>query len=281
MRKVLSFIMLCVIVISMVGCSAGKLTVSNYVEQEDTALTSLTKDSNNMYSLKFKDMVKIDTLKEIQGEKVTINGFLAASSPLDGSYAYLMNIPYQTCAFCVPNDEQLVNTLAIYPEKGKTIDFTERPVKIEGTLVFDTLTDSQGYTYDYYLKDVKVVDIKIDGLEDEIRTYTAIIDKGYATTFASLMSDLYAVINYEEFEGTSDMLKPIQLKKIDELDAMFEGLDKEEYVDLIQINQDLRMLALAINENIAKKDYVALKTLNENGQKIYNDFQYWLSKPEF
>ena len=273
--------MLCVILISMVGCSAGKLTVSNYVEQEDTALTSLTKDSNNMYSLKFKDMVKIDTLKEIQGEKVTINGFLAASSPLDGRYAYLMNIPYQTCAFCVPNDEQLVNTLAIYPEKGKTIDFTERPVKIEGTLVFDTLTDSQGYTYDYYLKDVKVVDINIDGLEDEIRTYTAIIDKGYATTFASLMSDLYAVINYEEFEGTSDILKPIQLKKIDELDAMFEGLDKEEYVELLQINQDLRMLALAINENIAKKDYVALKALNENGQKIYNDFQYWLSKPEF
>ena len=34
------------------------------------------------------------------------------------SFMFLMNLPYQSCPFCVPNTSQLSNTMEVYPKKG-------------------------------------------------------------------------------------------------------------------------------------------------------------------
>ncbi|MBQ3486286.1 MAG: hypothetical protein IJA77_12380, partial [Clostridia bacterium] len=68
--------------------------------------------------LSFKAASGYDYLKSINGKTVTISGYMATSSPVDGSFMFLMNLPYQSCPFCVPNTSQLSNTMEVYPKDG-------------------------------------------------------------------------------------------------------------------------------------------------------------------
>ena len=97
-----------------------------------TALSGCKEEEHDATSLSFKDAAGYDYLKKLDGEYVTISGYMATSSPVDGSFIFLMNLPYQSCPFCVPNTQQLANTMAVYAAKGTSFDYTDRPVKITG-----------------------------------------------------------------------------------------------------------------------------------------------------
>ena len=73
--------------------------------------------------LSFKAASGYDYLKTIDGQTVTISGYMATSSPVDGSFMFLMNLPYQSCPFCVPNTSQLSNTVEIYPKAGDAFSY--------------------------------------------------------------------------------------------------------------------------------------------------------------
>ena len=88
----------------------------------------VTNKNKEVIKLSFKDQTSITTIKKLEGKQVTITGYMAVQSPLDGSYAYLMNLPYQSCPFCVPNTTSLNNTIAVYAKSGSKIDFTDGPV---------------------------------------------------------------------------------------------------------------------------------------------------------
>ena len=61
--------------------------------------------------LSFSAGNSISQLRALDGKSVTIVGYMATMSPPDGKYIYLMNLPYQSCPFCVPNTTQLANTI--------------------------------------------------------------------------------------------------------------------------------------------------------------------------
>ena len=67
--------------------------------------------STEATKLSFADSASLDALKALDGKPVTITGYMATLSPLSGEYIYLMNMPYQSCPFCVPNTTQLANTI--------------------------------------------------------------------------------------------------------------------------------------------------------------------------
>ena len=64
-------------------------------------------DTADAIKLSFKSASTFDYLKSIDGQTVTINGYMATSSPVDGSFMFLMNLPYQSCPFCVPKSESM------------------------------------------------------------------------------------------------------------------------------------------------------------------------------
>ena len=70
-------------------------------------------NGENVTKLSFKAASGYDYLKTLDGTLVTISGYMATSSPVDGSFMFLMNLPYQSCPFCVPNTSQLSNTMEI------------------------------------------------------------------------------------------------------------------------------------------------------------------------
>ena len=81
-----------------------------------------SKDTGDPTKLSFKSALEYSYLKTLNGKQVTINGYLATSSPADGSFIFLMNMPFQSCPFCKPNTSQLSNTMEVYPKRGQILD---------------------------------------------------------------------------------------------------------------------------------------------------------------
>ena len=141
--------------------------------------------------LSFKAASGYDYLKSINGKTVTISGYMATSSPVDGSVMFLMNLPYQSCPFCVPNTSQLSNTMEVYPKDGDAFGYTTQAIKVVGTLVVaekedEPFTDRYGYQFNYKIVDATYTIIQAEELSADMALWQKI-----AST--DVISDIYAM----------------------------------------------------------------------------------------
>ncbi len=150
------------------------------------------KGSADPAKLSFAESASMDKLKSLDGQKVTITGYMATLSPLSGEYIYLMNIPYQSCPFCIPHTQQLANTMAVYAAKGDKFDFTDRPVKVTGTLKIGDVTDEYGYEYTYRIVDAKYEVVNLSEVSAEYALYQSLAEDG-------VISDVNAMFDYLMF----------------------------------------------------------------------------------
>lgn len=147
-------------------------------------------------NLTFKSTLSYDYLKGLDGKGVTINGYLATSSPVDGSFIFLMNMPYQSCPFCVPNTTELSNTIEVYPRAGQKFSYTASAVKVKGTLAVapegQPYTDPYGYTFSF-----KIVDADYEVLTSEDMG----ADFGVWEKFSKsgVIDELYKMYDYVDF----------------------------------------------------------------------------------
>jgi len=147
--------------------------------------------------LSFKAALGFDYLKTLDGKPVTINGYMATSSPVDGSFMFLMNLPYQSCPFCVPNTSQLSNTMEIYPKKGDSFPYTNQAICVTGTLVVadsedEPFTDMYGYTFAYKIVDATYTVIKASELSADMALWQKIAQ-------TDVVSELYRMYDYVNF----------------------------------------------------------------------------------
>lgn len=147
--------------------------------------------------LSFKAASGYDYLKSLNGSEVSISGYMATSSPVDGSFLFLMNLPYQSCPFCVPNTSQLSNTMEVYPKKGEAFDYTSQAINIIGTLVVaekedEPFTDMYGYEFNYKIVDAEYTVIQAEELSEEMALWQQI-----AST--DVVNDIYMMYDYVNF----------------------------------------------------------------------------------
>ncbi|MCR5309683.1 MAG: hypothetical protein K6E21_06215 [Bacilli bacterium] len=152
---------------------------------------------SNAVKLSFKSAASFDYLKTLNNKQVTINGYMATSSPVDGSFIFLMNMPYQNCPFCKPNTSQLSNTLEAYPEKNEKFSYTSSAIKIVGTLIVaeDTskpFTDPFGYEFVFKIINAEYKILKESDLSEELALW-----QKFANT--TLITDLYQMFDYIDF----------------------------------------------------------------------------------
>lgn len=103
-------------------------------------------------SLRFSDFQNESKLQELQGKTVSVVGFTSKLSPLDGSFIYLMSLPYQACPYCKPNTQELAaGALPVYVGKGCEIRVTDDAVRVIGQLEIGDFTDTFGYQSKYRL----------------------------------------------------------------------------------------------------------------------------------
>lgn len=147
--------------------------------------------------LSFKSTLDYDYLKTLDGKKVTINGYIATSSPVNGSFIFLMNMPYQSCPFCVPNTTELSNTIEVYPKAGKKFDYTASAVKVKGVLevapsVDEPFTDSYGYTFNFKITDAEYEVLKSEEMGADFAIWEKFSQSG-------VIDEIYKMYDYVDF----------------------------------------------------------------------------------
>ncbi|MBR6513937.1 MAG: hypothetical protein IKT46_03790 [Clostridia bacterium] len=158
-----------------------------------------TKTVNNgeVTKLSFKSALEYDYLKSIENTTVTISGYMATSSPVDGSFMFLMNLPYQSCPFCVPNTSQLSNTMEVYPQKGDSFAYTSQAIKVVGKLEVSEsedkpFTDMYGYEFNFKIVDATYTIIKAEELGEDMALWQKVAE-------SDVVNDIYAMYDYVNF----------------------------------------------------------------------------------
>lgn len=147
--------------------------------------------------LSFKAASGYDYLKTLNGTTVTINGYMATSSPVDGSFMFLMNLPYQNCPFCVPNTSQLSNTMEVYPAEGDSFGYTTQAICVTGTLVVaedenEPFTDMYGYEFNYKITDATYTIIQAEELSADMALWQKVATSG-------IVEEIYKMYDYVNF----------------------------------------------------------------------------------
>lgn len=154
-------------------------------------------DESEIIKLSFKSAAGYDYLKSIDGKPVSISGYMATSSPVDGSFMFLMNLPYQSCPFCVPNTTQLSNTMEVYPKDGDSFAYTTQAIKVVGKLVVaesedKPFTDMYGYQFSFKIVDATYTIIKAEELSADMALWQKVASSG-------IVEEIYAMYDYVNF----------------------------------------------------------------------------------
>jgi len=162
--------------------------------------------------LSFSQAQSIEEMEKLDGKEVTIIGYMSTLSPISGSFMYLMNLPYQSCPFCVPNTTQLANTMAVYAKQNDSFEFTDRAIQVTGVLEFGDYTDEFGYEYNYRIKDATYTVLNTEDMDPKIKLWQQLA----STDVIAEIYQMYEYINFlcfwptytAQFEGGSDYLYP-------------------------------------------------------------------------
>ena len=259
--------------------------------------------SAEVTKLSFADSASLDTLKALDGKPVTITGYMATLSPLSGEYIYLMNMPYQSCPFCVPNTNQLSNTMAVYAASGSKFEFTDRPVQISGVMRVADRVDDYGYSYNYYIDNASYTAVDLSSISQEYALYQSLAEDGVIADVNAMFDYLMFVCQWTEYSSSytdesgteiSYNLYPGDVTKFLEYDGpngyatqsspdYFPGLISRvnaisstgltELTDVISAAQALEQKARAeLDSGNYAYDEEADKYILVNGEELYNQF---------
>ncbi len=201
-------------------------------------MASCEEGSGEARLLSFSQANSIEEMKKLDGKTVTIIGYMSTLSPVSGKFMYLMNLPYQSCPFCVPNTTQLSNTMAVYAKDKDEFEFTDRAISVTGTLEFKDFVDEFGYEYNYRIKDATYTVLDTTSMSHELQLWQQL-----AST--DVISEVYRMFEYTNFlcfwgtysmnfDGGRDYLYPSDAVQFIENDgAQFNYGFKDGYFDAL------------------------------------------------
>ncbi|MBQ9914155.1 MAG: hypothetical protein IJO73_07995 [Clostridia bacterium] len=219
-------------------------------------------------TLSFSRANSVEEMKKLDGETVSIIGYMSTLSPITGSFMYLMNLPYQSCPFCVPNTTQLSNTMAVYAKDGDSFEFTDRAIKVMGTLEFGDYTDEYGYEYAYRIKDATYAEVDTSEMSEKLQLWQQLA----STDVISDVYNMYEYVNFlcfwptytAEFESGKDYLYPTDaLHFIETEGAQYNyGYADGYFETMIATVKEVNATEFsALTENITKAQALADKAL--------------------
>ena len=256
--------------------------------------------------LTFADAINVGTIQKLAGKTVEIVGYMATVSPVSGKYMYLMNLPYQNCPYCVPNTQQLSNTIAVYAKEGDTFKFYDGPINVTGTLETGDFKDEYGYTYNYRIADAVYTTVDSKEASEKLALWERI-------TNAEIAADVYSMFDYVAFEnnwpnytgkdkeGKTFFLYPADVAFYEsnqfskqsaegffpDLVRRIEAIDDSRMAELVKIVNDGKTIVdKAVAERNAQnysydkeKDQYTMpksKELQDEAQALYNRYAVWL-----
>lgn len=161
-----------------------------------------TEISDDVTALSFSDAVSFESIEMLEGQEVSIIGYMATMSPISGKFMYLMNMPYQSCPFCLPNTTQLANTMAVYAPEGKTFAYTDQAIRITGTMVIEDMVDEFGYAYNYHIADASYEVVDLSTISQDYALWQAIATDGIVAELSAMFDYLHFLCQWTEYQGS-------------------------------------------------------------------------------
>lgn len=300
MKKAISLlILLALAACALAGCSSDKGNAS----AEPTTLS-------------FSDSTSFDTIKKLDGRTVIITGYMATISPLNGKFIYLMNLPYQSCPFCVPNTTQLSNTMAVYAADGQSFEYTDRPVRVTGTIEVGDFIDDFGYEYNYRIANASCEPVDLSNVSTEYALYQSLAEDGTITDVNAMFDYLYFICQWPDYTSSyvdedgntiSYFLYAGDVTRLLEDDGAYgyktqasadyfpslirrvESVSTTELTDLVQILTDAQTLESDARAELDNGNYVynededrfylnASDELYDRFYEVYDAFSMWLTR---
>lgn len=243
-----------------------------------TAFVACGEETGDAHMLSFSQAQSLAEMKKLDGKTVSIIGYMSTLSPVSGKFMYLMNLPYQSCPFCIPNTTQLSNTMAVYAKSKDGFEFTDRAIKVTGKLEFGDYTDEFGYEYSYRIVDATYSVLDTSDMSAELALWQQL-----ASTDA--VAEIYTMFEYvnftcfwgtytAEFQSGKDYLHPADALYFIETDGAqfnygfkegyFDGIiatvrsvDETAFEDLIKIIEDAKALSEKAYAELKNGDYTA------------------------
>lgn len=261
MKKLLSFLLVFVLILSLCACGT---------EKEDTSVTPI----------KFSQ--SIEELEKLDEKTVEIKGFMSLLSPLNGELFYLLNIPFQSCPFCIPNTNTLSNTIAV---KGENIEFTTEPIKITGTLVFGDFSDSYGYEYNYRIENAKITKLDTSEVSNEMKVYYTLSQEGFIEDTYMTITFFDQVAFYEsynleanEFDSYGEIPFDNYQTIVDTVKSLNANGEYNDFLEIVELVEDIR---LRMNKSLTSKDYESYTTYQKDVDSVFTKFYAFINKYEF
>ena len=167
-----------------------------------TACSEKGTDAASVTEISFGDTVSFESIEKLNGQKVSIIGYMATISPISGKFMYLMNMPYQSCPFCLPNTTQLSNTMAVYAPEGKTFDYTDQAIRITGKMVIEDMVDEFGYTYNYRIAEASYEIVDLSTVSEDYALWQAIATDGIVTELSAMFDYLHFLCQWTEYQSS-------------------------------------------------------------------------------
>lgn len=251
----------------------------NSIKQSETMLNADRIMSDGSYQIRFSDLVSIEALEEYNNKTVTAIGYLSPITSYDGSFAYLMNLPYQTCPYCLPSDTKITNTISIFAKKNENIEFTESAIIVKGTLKLEPYTDDYGYSYNYRIIDATITKADTTELSEKIALYNKLAEKQVLTR---LMDTLYWVdenVYYDEYtaNGSNYDRSIVDTTNIESLISDLGEFEEAEVTILLDTANKLKLLATEINKLTSEKNYDKVLEYKEQVLELFYAVNDWMS----
>lgn len=262
-----------------VALENSKSSILNDIEGETPVI-----NSDGYIELKFKNTFSNNYLESISGEKVTMTGYISTLSPISGEFAYLMNLPYQSCPYCIPGTSEIYNTIAIYAKTNDKIKFTESPVTVTGILETGIFTDAFGYEYSVRIKDVTVKDADVDKLSKNVLIYNSVSQEGIIDDINNVFMSLDRIVfydYYQEYYGmTLDSIENFDTDIIKTIISKLKAISPTDYNDLIATLENATEISEKANANVSAKKYEENKNLQPDLEQVFKEFSIWMTKYE-
>jgi len=286
-NKILNSILIILVVCSLIliiACSNMNDNTNepqnfNDIKKSNSMLNADRIMADGSYQIRFSDLVSLKDLEEYNNKTVTAIGYLSPITSYDGSFGYLMNLPYQTCPYCLPSDTKITNTIAIFAKNGKQIEFTEAAIMVRGTLKLESYTDAYGYSYNYRIIDATIEEADTSELGEKIVLYNKLAEKEILT---KLMDTLYWVdenVYYDEYtaNGANYEREIVDLTNLESVITDLENFEPEEVSILKSVANKLKKIVKDTNKLLEEENYDKILEYKERTLQLFYDIGDWMS----
>lgn len=273
MKKIFILVVLFSVVLSAVGCR------QSYVAEEVQEVVDTIPVVGGYGVLSFSGQIPVSDMRKFDGERVTINGYMARLQGGVVSVVYIMDAPGKVCVFCEDNTNVLANTIAVNPRNAVGLEDSMLPVTVRGVLKFEDVTDDLGNSYAYRITDAVISPLDMATLTPEDRFHIELLSEGFDELFADAMSWVYQTLNYSVVGLTRETLPSLEEGVMLSLNAMVQSSNEPYAKEVRDLVFDLSRLVNDTNAAVVAKDWESFARLNARGQALFDRFYSWKTVP--